>query len=347
MIVGLQRPSLSEEISLENNDLIEDRTRITTQIIAMTEAEFVLTNNELDKLAQITADAGNNLASNLTGLHGESVNQRELFEQLADEISGLVGCEHQLFDKTSDFSKQSNLIYQRMVDSVETITGSCKSLESEFVSVSEQMDSIHKTLNDLNSITEQTNLLALNAAIEAARAGDVGRGFAVVADEVRALSKRSQVFNSEIAEQVTSIRSSIDGVSNKITDLSQVDLSQNLNDREKINKLWKGLESIINQADIDSGELKKVIESAKEHISSGLVSLQFEDLVQQLTSHLKNRLTILQSFTSQAKEILNNNLDKQRLFELESLINEKMEKLRSLNSPVSQNNLKEGSVDVF
>jgi methyl-accepting chemotaxis protein len=349
MITANHTSEKNPEITSENNQLdsTDKHDEIISQLISMAEAEFILTNNELSKLTDIIADAGNNLTFNLTGLHGESVNQKELFQQLAERIADLVGCEHKLFDKTSNFSKESNRIYNSMANSVTTIQNACSSLESEFISVAKQMDSIHKTLSDLNGITEQTNLLALNAAIEAARAGDVGRGFAVVADEVRALSKRSQVFNSEIGEKVTSIRTSIDGVSNKITDLSQIDLSNNLQDREQINILWEGVEKIITQAEIDGHELNKVIESASEHVSSGLVSLQFEDLVQQLTGHLKNRLTILQSFTLQAKDILGKRSDNKRLSHLEVLINNKIKTLNSLKCPISQTSLDEGSVDFF
>jgi len=234
-----------------------------------------------------------------------------------------------------------------MLDSIETIKSSCEALEKEFVGVSEEMVNIHKTLGDLNSITDQTNLLALNAAIEAARAGDVGRGFAVVADEVRALSRRSQTFNLEIAEQVNKIRKSVDGVSHKIHDLSQLDLSQSIQDREVIDGMWNGMQDIVSQASTDSEDINQIAESIGQHVQSGVVSLQFEDMAQQLMNHLKNRLTILKSFTLQAKEMVESGLNEDRVLQLDQLVNKKISKLEALHNSVDQTSMSEGEVSLF
>jgi methyl-accepting chemotaxis protein len=71
---------------------------------------------------------------------------------------------------------------------------------------------IDRFVETITGIARQTNLLALNAAIEAARAGEHGRGFAVVAEEVRKLAEGSARAAQEVAQNVSGIRSRIEGV---------------------------------------------------------------------------------------------------------------------------------------
>lgn len=59
-----------------------EHPKLISQIISMAEAEFILANDELEKIATIVAQAGKSLAGNFTGLQGESLNQQEIISAL-------------------------------------------------------------------------------------------------------------------------------------------------------------------------------------------------------------------------------------------------------------------------
>lgn len=114
-----------------------------------------------------------------------------------------------------------------MLHATEVMSNLVKTGSSVVVNMSEQMSTIHLTIQEsskimeemaqhsdeiqkvtslITDISDQTNLLALNAAIEAARAGEYGKGFAVVAEEVRRLAEQSKASASEIASMVDMIQ---------------------------------------------------------------------------------------------------------------------------------------------
>ncbi|WP_203245877.1 methyl-accepting chemotaxis protein [Sporosarcina beigongshangi] len=116
---------------------------------------------------------------------------------------------------------------EEMLYATETMSQLITTGSSMVGKMSEQMSTIHTTIQEssgimeemarhsdeiqtitslITDISDQTNLLALNAAIEAARAGEYGKGFAVVAEEVRRLAEQSKNSASEIEAMVGMIQ---------------------------------------------------------------------------------------------------------------------------------------------
>ncbi|WP_320170525.1 methyl-accepting chemotaxis protein [Maridesulfovibrio sp.] len=105
---------------------------------------------------------------------------------------------------------------RRSQDAMVRVSDTVQHLESDMITLGNEIDSIGKVVNVINEIADQTNLLALNAAIEAARAGEAGKGFAVVADEVRKLAEKTMVATKEVDDCISNIQNrttqNIDGV---------------------------------------------------------------------------------------------------------------------------------------
>ena len=140
---------------------------------------------------------------------------------------------------------------------------------------------------EVAEIAEQTNLLALNAAIEAARAGASGLGFAVVADEVRKLSTRSSETGKQMAHKVRIINSAISAAIAESEKSSAKDVAASSSSDKTIQKVLARFSEEASILSSAAEVLRKESSGICGEISEVLVSLQFQDRVNQILSHVK------------------------------------------------------------
>lgn len=160
--------------------------------------------------------------------------------------------------------------------------------------------------DELHYIARETKILSINASIEAARAGKFGKTFAVVAREVQNLAERSGNSSEELHEILT--------YTDEFINKSMTDIMDNL-DAEKnyiqsTSQLIKGLfMSFVSLFEISKdleqsiAESNSTAEKVKEGIQSIIVNLQFEDITNQMTSHV---LKGLRDIHDRLEELLDN-----------------------------------------
>ena len=178
--------------------------------------------SDLSSISEEVAASSGEVATAMVGIASGAESQSHGLQAAQDALAQMRAGAGEISNASTMVNSLSEQIYvvaagsrqevstalQRLLEIREVVQTSANQV-TELEQTSAQIDRFVETIT---GIARQTNLLVLNAAIEAARAGEHGRGFAVVAEEVRKLAEGSARAAQEVAQNVSAIRSRIEGV---------------------------------------------------------------------------------------------------------------------------------------
>ncbi len=264
----------------------------------------------LQQIRQLVQEAVGTLGESFNGLHNDSQTQSNLMHALIENMGNTKQNDSDKEDdqKTgvsldqfvNDTSEVMDYFIEFMVSSskssIDTVTG--------IDEMTDHIEGIFQLLTDVKSIADQTNLLALNAAIEAARAGEAGRGFAVVADEVRNLSVRSNQFNDQIRQQIEAAQKA-NGITREIVGkTASADLTAIIKGKKRVDQMMAELQTMEKVVEGLVMDASQVSDAIGERTASAVRSLQFEDIVRQVSEHAELRVSEIEQFIQQVDQDL-------------------------------------------
>lgn len=233
------------------------------------DAAKTLTNSSIEELSQKFSGLSQSIRTVTSS--NQSENNDQLIEllnasqqQLATVISLL---------KTSIDEKQS------MLQAVSTLSGYTKELID--------------MADIVTRISKETGMVAVNAAIEAARVGERGRGFAVVADAVKRLSSDAGRTGSHISETVNRVSDAIKNLSQVSKEFQVKDAKTLIEAEQIVNEVVDKFGNTANQVVLSSQEMLNESRHVAEEIDQVLYSLQFQDRVSQMLTHVQQDVTKL------------------------------------------------------
>ena len=167
-------------------------------------------------------------------------------------------------------------------------------------------DELKKMADSVGVIAGQTNLLALNAAIEAARAGQAGRGFAVVADEVRALSSLSGDTGKRIGDTVAAVNKAIASTLKISRQYAERDGAMLVESEGMIGRILNRFHTVTGELADSTEALRYESQAVGVQIGQVLVSLQFQDRVSQIMTHVRHDMARLEFELGARREMVSN-----------------------------------------
>jgi methyl-accepting chemotaxis protein len=317
------------------------------------EKVFLDLDGDLNQSVDVIRSATTTIAGTLSGLEQVSTSQQSVLGEMIHELLQVAraGAEEDGNQASGlDASAgESRRILAEFIATIEEMQGEAGRMLGDFQQMHTEAQNINGTLKSMNEIASQTNLLALNASIEAARAGDAGRGFAIVADEVRTLSIKTTEFNRKIIEDIRVIVEAIQSVSARVERIANYDLEAANASRNQVDGIWEALATLNARVVTKTKSVSGIAAEIDRHIRTGIVSLQFEDIVSQLIDHIRIRIHTLKNISVQLTSCINC-LDDQRA--LMSMLNQVEEQSKAAmktlgESTVKQHSVETGSVDLF
>ncbi|WP_080482359.1 methyl-accepting chemotaxis protein [Pseudomonas syringae] len=251
---------------------------------------------QVESSRQQTETAIVSLATRFTSISSRLQDTVHASQQAAGELSGhsAGGAQHAL--------AQSDGELVQVIDSLRATQTSRDETLTQVRNLTAYTGELRTMAADVAAIAAQTNLLALNAAIEAARAGEAGRGFAVVADAVRSLSSKS----SETGQQMSA---KVDIINNAITQLVQAASSGADQDSNSVATSESSIQQVLERFKTVTQRLAESAEmlqqesfGIRDELTDVLVSLQFQDRVSQILTHVRDNIDSLHAHLQQVSQ---------------------------------------------
>jgi len=236
---------------------------------------------QIESVRQITDESIQDLSLRFYGL-SQRIQSTVTVSDNEEGSGGLLGL---LSESQQQLSEITQLLQTSMEQKL-VLVNAIVELKSSAKELKEMADVV-------SLIARETNMVAINAAIEAAHVGEKGRGFAVVADAVRRLSANAAKTGKQMSERVHSVTSAIDSTALLSKEFEEKDTALVQHTEQTIAEVVDKFGAAAKDIMESSAQLRSEGQYVSGEISNVLVSLQFQDRVTQMLSHVQNDLNKL------------------------------------------------------
>ncbi|MBF8271291.1 MAG: Methyl-accepting transducer protein [Magnetococcales bacterium] len=335
----------------------EDARRIAEEIANEYRRELESVRFEMGQVKGLVQDAIGKLTDSFNGLRDSSDRQLGLVTALtssmdttgggADSKSG--GGEKKV--NIRGFVSETDKILRTFVDHIILVSRQSMEMVHRIDELSMQMNEVVELLQDINGIAEQTNVLSLNARIVAARAGQAGEAFSVVASEVRKLARNSHEFSDRINGVVRKSKKNIEEAKGIIEIMASKDMSFAIDSKGRVDEMMHEVSEIDRFTEETIHKVTGLADQISSQVGVAIMSMQFEDMVTQLSGSMEKKFAVLESFsqTMDADILFVDGLSQpEQLLRLQQMLEVQQASFNAVDrGAVQQSSMDEGEVELF
>ncbi|MBY7771255.1 methyl-accepting chemotaxis protein [Vibrio fluvialis] len=295
----------------------------------------------LQKQHRIIDESVETLNESFFGLQTVSEQQSAISSTLVNNLLANQNSEYSL----TTVLPRTEAIINEYVSTLLNVSEKSTSAVTSIRDMSNKLGVVFKLLDQVRGLSEQTNLLALNAAIEAARAGEAGRGFAVVAQEVRNLSVKASELNSQIEKEIQIAQQTVKEANKTVGEMASIDMSHVEASKHKVDDMLHGVQQVNTEIEREVQKIQELGKALVKHVSDGVRSLQFADIVIQQGDYAQDSLNYLEEAVGLLGVLRRNT---QELNEVTEQIQHLQERSSKRSAPAAnQSCMDEGEVELF
>ncbi|MBF0213351.1 MAG: hypothetical protein HQM00_07285 [Magnetococcales bacterium] len=297
---------------------------------------------EMHQIRSLVQDAILKLTDSFNGLRDKSNDQHQLVSSLTQSMD----ISKEADDATISIRKavtETDKILRTFVDHIILVSRQSMEMVHRVDSLAYQMNEVVTLIKDINGIAEQTHVLSLNARIVAARAGQAGRSFAVVADEVRKLAGNSHAFSGKI-DVIDQARENIMATKEIIEIMASKDMSFAIESKGRVDFMMEEVNAIDQMTSETIGKVAEITEDINMRVGIAVMSLQFEDMVTQLTHSMERKFAVLEQLAA----MFPSDLGEHDADSIRAALAEQVERFNVADrQAVQQTNMDEGDIELF
>lgn len=239
---------------------------------------------ELAQVRSLVRDAVAKLSQSFKEVEAQSRRQNDLLADILRRLHELNDGSHE--DGLTRFAEQAGTTLGRFVDHLVQTSAASMELFQRVEDINRQMDEVTGLTGGIRRIASQTKMLSLNASIEAARAGDAGAGFGVVAGEVRTLANDSAELSAKISTAVDAVTEHVASARSLIQGLASADMTFAFSAKDDIDGMLHRAAQTSAEVSDRVTDVEGIAQVISEHVSTAVMSLQFDDIAGQLLRHI-------------------------------------------------------------